>query len=495
MGNRQVIWIIIGILLVVGIAINLNITGNNTFLGTDTHMREGLDLLGGLQVLLEADLPAGQDPSPQMLEVAGKIIKQRVDALGVSEPIVQVSQPRRIVVELPGYEDPDAAIALIRNTALLEFIAVPDALNEGTLVQTDYLGGNTNKTGTGLTQSKPTEGQIIASGPTAASPLSASLAATAAPALPLPTSILSTAAAPTGTPTIAPATTVYHTLMTGAMLTNASVGRNNANIIVNINFNDEGSKIFSEYTTNHVGGFVAIILDKKVISCPRINTAITGGSGYIEGKFTQEAANQLAIQLSYGSLPVPLKVVRTQEVGPTLGQDSLRRSMIAGIIGLLAVVLFMLFYYRLPGILADLALTLYAITTFTVYRLVPVTFTLPGIAGFILSVGMAVDANILIFERMKEELRAGRSLRDAVEIGFSRAWSSIRDSNLSTLITCFVLFIFGNAFGASIVKGFALTLAIGVLISMFTAILVTRNLLHLILDRIDFTKRHSWFGL
>jgi preprotein translocase subunit SecD len=264
---------------------------------------------------------------------------------------------------------------------------------------------------------------------------------------------------------------------------------------VNFALSDNGAKIFAEYTQQHVGWYLAIVLDKVVISCPVVNEPILGGTGTISGSFTVAQANQLAILLTYGAMPIPLKIIREQTVGPTLGQESLRHSLVAGAIGLLAVVLFMLLYYRLPGALADVALILYALASLTVYRMIPVTFTLPGIAGFILSVGMAVDANVLIFERMKEELRSGKVLRDAVEAGFSRAWPSIRDSNFSTMITCAILFWFGGTFGASIVKGFALTLFVGVLVSMFTAILFTRNLLHLVLDRIDFSERHSWFGI
>jgi preprotein translocase subunit SecD len=289
---------------------------------------------------------------------------------------------------------------------------------------------------------------------------------------------------------------IYHTIMTGADLDSAIVGRDGANKpSVNFSLSSNGSAVFAAYTQNHTGWYLAIVLDKVVISCPTVHEPILGGSGTISGNFTTSQANQLAILLTYGAMPVPLKVIREQTVGPTLGQDSLRRSLIAGAIGLLAVVLFMLLYYRLPGALADVALLLYALTSLTIYRLIPVTFTLPGIAGFILSVGMAVDANVLIFERMKEELRSGKKLREAVDTGFSRAWPSIRDSNFSTMITCGILFWFGGTFGASIVKGFAVTLFVGVVVSMFTAILVTRNLLHLVLDRIDFSERHSWFGI
>jgi preprotein translocase subunit SecD len=194
-------------------------------------------------------------------------------------------------------------------------------------------------------------------------------------------------------------------------------------------------------------------------------------------------------------LPVPLKVLTSETVGPTLGQDSLNRSKVAGLIGITVVILFMALYYRLPGLVADLALLCYALITYALFRLIPVTLTLPGIAGFILSVGVAVDANVLIFERIKEELRSGKTLKNSIDLGWKNAWPSIRDSNFSTLITCAILFYFGYQFGASIVKGFSLTLAIGVMVSMFTAIVVTRTFLHLILDRINFTEHTRWFGL
>jgi len=264
---------------------------------------------------------------------------------------------------------------------------------------------------------------------------------------------------------------------------------------INFTLTDQGSTIFANHTSTHVGQRLAIVLDKTIISAPNIQSAITGGSGTISGNFTQDSANQLALQLRYGSLPVPLKVVQSQEIGPTLGQDSVRKSAIAGIIGLLCVALFMSLYYRLPGLIAVLALLIYAVITFALFILIPVTLTLPGIAGFVLSVGVAVDANILIFERMKEELRAGKALRQAVDAGFSRAWPSIRDSNISTLITCAILYWFGSTFGASLVRGFALTLALGVVVSLFTAVLVTRTILHSFLDRVDFSARHSWFGI
>jgi preprotein translocase subunit SecD len=486
--SRKAIWILIGIILVIVIAVNF--PGQNQFLGLDTHIREGLDLVGGIQIVLQADVPDNQSIDPNQMNAAGKIIESRVNALGLSEPLVQVSLPRRIVVELPGFTNEADAEALIENTALLEFVEVPTFLAVDTEVQTDYLSGlstNTNPIVTGT----PGTGVLTPS------PLILPPTLTLTPTVPTSTPAVSGVLLQTPTGTETPSTgIIYTTLLTGADLTSARVGRDQSGKLgVEFTLSDRGAALFGDYTSKNVGGYLAIVLDKKVISCPQIESAITSGNGIITGNFTIEEANQLAIYLSYGSLPIPFKKAISNNVGPTLGQDSLRRSLIAGAIGLIAVVLFMLLYYRLPGVLASLALGMYALTSLTIYRLIPVTFTLPGIAGFILSVGMAVDANVLIFERMKEELRGGRVLRDAVDTGFARAWTSIRDSNISTLITCAILVWFGGTFGASIVKGFAITLAIGVLVSMFTAIVVTRNLLHLVLDRMDFSTRHSWFGI
>ncbi|MBC7238999.1 MAG: protein translocase subunit SecD, partial [Chloroflexi bacterium] len=248
--------------------------------------------------------------------------------------------------------------------------------------------------------------------------------------------------------------------------------------VIAFEMNSEGAKIFAEHTAANIDRFLAIVLDGEVISCPRIQSAIPEGRGQITGQFTVAEAKALVLQLRYGALPIPLRVLDTRAIGPTLGQDSVQRSVRAGVIGLIIVLLFMLVYYRLPGALADIALLIYALLTLALYKLIPVTLTLPGIAGFLLSVGMAVDANILIFERMREELRQGRTLERAIEAGFQRAWTSIFDSNVSTWITCLILWLFGSSFGASAVKGFAVTLALGVLISMFTAVTVTRTFVH-----------------
>ena len=254
--------------------------------------------------------------------------------------------------------------------------------------------------------------------------------------------------------------------------------------------------MFLESTLLPIAGqYLAIVLDKQVISAPVIKTPITDGQGQISGSFTQEEAQRLAVNLRSGALPIPIKVVESRTIGAILGEVSVRKSVQAGIIGLIVVVLFMGFNYRVLGIIADLALICYVLFTLMLFKLIPVTLTLPGIAGFILGIGMAVDANVLIFERLKEELRAGRNLRQAIDLAWSRAWPSIRDSNTSTLITCAILFIFGNTFGASMVKGFSVTLALGVLVSLFTAIIVTRTFLHTALDGMKLTEHPRWFGL
>ena len=236
---------------------------------------------------------------------------------------------------------------------------------------------------------------------------------------------------------------------------------------------------FGSFTQQNVGNYLTVTLDKQVIESAVIQSAITG-QGEITGDFTADSAKQIVTILQYGSLPLVLNIATEETIGPTLGQDSITKSYIAAGIGLSLVVLFMLLYYRLPGLLADCALILYAGLTFAVFKVVGVTLSLAGIAGFILSIGMAVDANVLIFERVKEELRAGRLLSSAIDMGWKRAWPSIRDSNISTLITCGVLYYFGSNFGASIIVGFATTLFLGVLISMFTAITVTRTFLNLL---------------
>jgi preprotein translocase subunit SecD len=248
-----------------------------------------------------------------------------------------------------------------------------------------------------------------------------------------------------------------------------------------INFGMQGDAIgrFSDFTAKHINDALTIVLDGKVVSSPTIQNQIPG-NGVITGQFSYQDALDLVNVLKYGALPLVLTIQSEETVGATLGQDSIIKSEIAAVIGIGIVILFMLLYYRLPGLLADIALILYTLLTFSLFKMIGVVLTLAGIAGFVLSIGMAVDANVLIFERVKEELRAGRLLASAIDIGWRRAWPSIRDSNISTLITCAVLFYFGSNFGASLIVGFATNLFLGVVISMFTAIIVTRTFLNML---------------
>ncbi|SRR5581483_5348447 len=474
MRNRNFWLIVIIVLVAFSIWVDLvnNITianplNDKLLVNRNTELRRGLDTLGGLQTLLEADVANCAGVKQDDLNVTRQILESRANALGVSEIVMQVAPPCRIVAEFPGVSNPEQVVAALQQTALLEFVDMgASPVAEGTIIQTDY----------DQTATQP------ASTPSAAS-------------TPEATATTQPGATPEATAT-APAI-IYHTVMTGASLDTVAVqvGSTPGTYVVSFVLKPDAKKIFADFTSSHIGQILAIVLDKRVIFTPSIKNAITDGQGIIEGNFTSDTANTLAVQLRYGSLPVPVKVVESRTVGPTLGEESVRKSLIAGLIGLAVVVLFMGLYYRLPGVIADLALIIYTLITLMLYKMIPITLTLPGIAGFILSIGMAVDANILIFERLKEELRSGRSLQQAIDLGWSRAWPSIRDSNTSTLITCFILFIFGNTFGASMVKGFSINLGLGVLISLFTAIIVTRTFLHLVLDNLKLGEHPRWFGL
>jgi protein-export membrane protein SecD len=521
MGTRNTVLLILIIILA---AITLyivvpNSPGLHIALGPidiqrDFEIKQGLDLQGGVQVLLEADLEPGQELEPGSLDVAATIIGNRVNALGVVEPLVQTQGDRRIIVELPGVEDADQAIATIKETGLLEFIdAGDDFLPAGSIVQTTYPLLESDPSGE--VRTRDAEPGEISSGLEIEPPAGVVTPSEQTTEETLP-----------GGPVITDR--IYATILTGAHLKTAGVQRDEqtGQFMIAFELTDEGGQIFADFTGRNINKFASIVLDKEVISSPVIRSAIPDGQGVIEGDFTPEEAQQLVVQLRYGALPVPLRIETTRTIGPTLGQDSVQRSIQAGLVGLTIVLLFMLVYYRLPGFLADLALILYGLLNLAVYMVgwpilliislvmlisylvdrrdawplilgsilllatfglaaagfTGVTLTLPAITGFILSTGMAVDANILVFERMKEELRAGRTLSSAIEAGFSRAWTSIRDSNISTLITCAILFYFGSTFGAGSVRGFAITLALGVVINMFTAIIVTRTFMRLVFD-------------
>lgn len=457
------------------------------------ELKLGLDLQGGLQVLLEADMPEGQPISRDAMDAARVIVEQRVNGLGVVEPLVQAQGDRRIIVELPGIEKPEQAIATLKSTGLLEFVdagATPIARN--VRLQTDFAGGASASTPITATTTITGSGTVTSTSVvTATSELTATGAATATGAI---TGTTGTVTETNGIPTITDR--VFHTIMTGADLKNAQVQFDNlGRPYIAFELTEEGGRKFEEHTAKNIGRYLCITMDKVVISCPEIRARI-GTRGVIEGGaqgFELSEARNLAVQMRYGALPVPLRVVDVRTIGPTLGQDSIQKSIRAGLVGISVVLLFMLIYYRLPGLLADFALLTYAVLNLAIFKLMPVTLTLPGIAGFLLSTGMAVDANILIFERMKEELRAGRPLPLAVEAGFSRAWTAILDSNLSTIITCIILAWFGSNFGASMVKGFAINLGLGVLISMFTAVVATRTFMRAILGGIgESIVRHRW---
>lgn len=453
--QRGQITSIVAILVIIILAIYLDIPNTPGIPGSSHKIqtRLGLDLVGGVQALLEADLPSDQTVDSQAMQTARSIVENRVNGLGVTEAVVQQAGDRRIVVEIPGSQDPEEALATLKQTGLLEFVdfsslTPQEAFTQvGTKIETDYARS-------------------------------------------------ASTVQPTQTLTSTETTTVFNTVMTGAALKTVSVTSDQTNEPqVAFTLTPEGSKTFKDFTTAHVKQVLAIVLDKEVLSAPTIDEPITDGQGVIRGNFTVETANALAVQLRYGSLPVPLKVVESRTVGPTLGQDSLRKSLLAGVIGFAVVILFMGLYYRFPGFIAIFAILVYALVAYALFRAIPVTLTLPGIAGFLLSTGSALDANILTFERMKEELRAGQSLRQAIKLGWDRAWPSIRDSNVATLLTCLVLYFFGSTFGATIVKGFSLTLGFGVLVSLFTALLVTRTVMGVILEYFKPTNYARWFGI
>ncbi len=514
------------------------------------ELREGLDLQGGLQLLLEADM---RDAAASDLDQAANIIKNRVDTLGVVEPLVQTQGSDKIVVELPGVTDPDLAVRTVGKTALLEFIySGQDFLEEGSSVQTSWgverklfdelpeekqqpysdelvetegddaeaeaAGANAEDTSEeaeaadadseageeeaeagdeAATGEEGAEaGEDVAAGDEAATGEEGATGeeegAEAGEDVAAGEQITDTEEvgeiqpteeiSPTESVETAAPGTIYPTVLTGDSLKTAVTSLDQLNkIAVSFQLDAAGGEKMQKFTRDHQSTQAAnevmpIVLDGEVISSPRVQSEI-GAQGQIQGNFSQAEADVLVAQLRSGALPVALKTVGQTRIGPTLGSFAVESAIRGGVVGFIAVMVFMLVYYRFPGLLADVALVLYALLVLSLFRVIPVTLTLAGIAGFVLSIGMAVDANILIFERMKEELRAGRRIGAAMDTGFARAWPSIRDSNLSTLITCAILFWFGSQFGASIVKGFAITLALGVLTSLFTAITVTRSLL------------------
>lgn len=462
------------IVVLTAVAVWIAVPGSRTIAGRQVQVVEGLDLQGGLQVLLKANPSKGQQVTDQAMNDVRTVIENRVNGLGVTEPLVQRQGKDQLVVEIPGIKDPNQAIKTLQGTGLLEIIGTgTTSLPVGTTVRTTLgsapPGNNAPPTQTVTTSTTPS----LVKGSTASATPGATTTA-------LPGNQPASGGTSTGNTSTGQGQ-IYQTVITGNDIAKASPAfdQTTNQPIVTFTLKGEGKSKFGQYTTNHVGQYLSVVLDKKVINSAVIQSPITQGTGQIDG-LSQPEAQSLALQLRYGALPIAMKVISSNSVGATLGQDSVQRSIIAGAIGILAVALFMILYYRLPGLLAAIALGVYGSLVFAVFKIIPVTLTLAGIAGFILSIGMAVDANVLIFSRMKEELRRGRGLLQAVDLGFRNAWPSIRDSNVSTLITCAILYWFGSQYGASIIKGFALTLGIGVLVSMFSAIIVTRTFLQFV---------------
>lgn len=385
--------------------------------------RQGLDIRGGTHLVYETRPLEDESVTDSQVEGVIAIIRNRVDAFGVSEPIVQRVGDDRIMVQIPGIRDVERAKTLIGRTAQLDF-REQRRQEDGTFV-TD-----------------PQTGSVI------------------------------------WDPVLAPNNNGQMVPLTGEyMLPNSQVVLDPATNLpqVAFEFNGEGARMFENITTRLLNQPLGIHLDGILISDPVVQ-AVISRNGVITG-LSIEQADDLAIQLNAGALPIPIQLIREQDVDATLGAESVNKSLVAGIVGLLLVLGFLMVYYRLPGVLSAGALIVYGLVVLSTFKLLPVTLTLSGIAGFILSIGMAVDANVLIFERLKEELRAGRSLRVAIEAGFNRAWVAIRDSNVSTLITCAILWWFGDKLGTPLVTGFAITLAIGIVTSMFSAMFVTRSFL------------------
>jgi preprotein translocase subunit SecD len=419
--------------------IDIELPITHTRIRKEVKVWEGLDLQGGIQLVYEADM-SGVDAENKesKIDAVRQTIDKRINRLGVTEPLLQASQIGdiyRLIIELPGISNVEEAKQLIGQTGKLAF--------------KEYVASQASTDATLAVSGVP---QYIDLG------------------------------------------------LTGDDVRGARVVRNNNQNDVNnygkpaveISFTSDAATKFLDITTDLStrSGAIAIFLDDDIVSLASVNEPIDGGTAIISGSFTSEQAKNMAIQINEGALAVPIRYVSEKVVSPTLGSESIRKSLIAGVIGIGAVVVLMILYYFLPGFIAVVALGLYTLFSLALFKLIPVTLTMAGVAGFILSIGMAVDASILIFERFKEELRTGKTLGASLDAGFRRAWTSIRDSNISSLLTCTILFIFGTG----VIRGFALTLAIGIVVSMFTAIIVTRNFLQMVLT-IPVFRDKRWFGI
>jgi protein-export membrane protein SecD len=434
MWKKRILALII-LLLGVGIAffvfksepkLNKNYEKSNSFF-KHSPFRLGLDLSGGSHLVYKADV--SQIKSGQVsdsMNALRDVIERRVNLFGVSEPVVQVQEggfgsggDEKLIVDLPGITDVEKATAMIGQTPLLEFkVEAPKDAPQKATVDKD------------------------------------------------------------GKVTLDAGPQFVSTELSGRYLKKATLefDQNTREPKVGLQFDDTGTTLFAKITKENVGKIVAIYLDGAPISTPVVREEITGGTAQISGNFTPTEAKQLVGRLNSGALPVPISLLSRQTIGASLGDNAVAAGVKATMVGFLLIALFLIFWYRLPGFIAVISLCIYIVIILTLFKLLPVTLTAAGIAGFIISIGIAVDANILIFERVKEELRSGRTIADSVSAGFSRAWFSIRDSNISSIITATILFWFGT----SLIKGFALTLGMGVLVSMFSAITITRIFLYTI---------------
>ena len=432
---RKIVLTLIILVLAFGVAffvfkseprLNKNFESSHAFF-KKFPFRLGLDLSGGSHLIYKADIDAleGGQVSESM-EALRDVIERRVNLFGVSEPVVQVQKSgfalggdEKLIVDLPGVTDVEKAITMIGQTPLLQF-------------KTEAPAGAPQEVKVGA------DGQAI----------------------------------------LDFSSQFIDTELTGRYLQKATLefDPNTREPVVSLQFDEKGTELFAQITKKNIGKMVAIYLDGQIKSTPVVREEIPNGQAVISGSFTPIEAKELVRNLNYGALPVPIILLSTQTIGATLGENAVNAGVKAAVIGFLFVILFLIIWYRLPGLIASISLTIFISIMLALFKLIPVTLTAAGMAGFIISMGIAVDANVLIFERIKEELRSGRTIMDAVSFGFSRAWLSIRDSNISNIITAIILFWFGT----SLIKGFALTLGMGVLVSMFSAITVTRIFLRTI---------------
>lgn len=421
--NLWIVFAIIFVIIVFGVLIDIP---KSPFLGQKIKASLGLDLVGGTELVYQGDLSQSTDKTRDLNNLSS-VFRNRIDQLGVSEPNIQTAGNDRIIIDLPGIKNIDEAIDRIGSTYELVFYT-QGSEGDGVQLKGYYEGDYTY------------------------------------PGYWKPTDL-------TGRNLVTDQTEV--TFQGGE----SSSSQLQSTPVVSIAFNDTGRQKFAELTKSNIQKQIAIVLDGKIVSAPTVQAEIGDGKAVITGSKDVKEAQKLVDRLKEGALPVSAKLVGQQNIGASLGQDSLKKSIVAGIVGLLLVATFMITYYKFSGLIAVCALIIYAVITLALFKLIPVTLTLAGIAGFVLSIGMAIDANILIFERMKEELALGKTLNLAIADGFKRAWSSVKDSNFSSLITCLILYYTA---GSGPVRGFALTLGLGILVSLFTAVTVTRTILLLI---------------